>query len=306
MVAARALAACGDDKGLRALARQVKAAPDRLSPRLAPEFALVLFPSRMSVPDLIDLIDRSQPARQFEVEGFSRHLPTLFAAAQPRPAQKEFAFRIAELCLAESNDEDDSIASRHRELSKGVSKLAVTELSTRQEGSIEPGLIRLLRAVERAQSDSDDEEELSTIRARLKRDKALNRDLMWTNARQEVNGVPRAKLPIREFQVGPHSGRMLWSTDLSDLEWLTDDCPHLPAENERRVAFEAIYKALHWANLLPSRADFLDELAHGCAALQEDLAGYRTPPPPNPYDAELEASRRRRAVQTSADKASPD
>jgi hypothetical protein len=231
MVAARALAACGDDRGLRALARQVKAAPDRLSPRLAPEFALVLFPSRMSVPDLIDLIDRSQPARQFEVEGFSRHLPTLFAAAQPRPAQKEFAFRIAELCLAESNDEDDSIASRHRELSKGVSKLAVTELSTRQEGSIEPGLIRLLRAVERAQSDSDDEEELSTIRARLKRDKALNRDLMWTNARQEVNGVPRAKLPIREFQVGPHSGRMLWSTDLSDLEWLTDDCRHLPAEN---------------------------------------------------------------------------
>ena len=97
---------------------------------------------------------------------------------------------------------------------------------------------------------------------------------------------------------------MLWSTDLSDLEWLADDCRRLPAENERRVAFEAIYKALHWANLLPSRADFLDELVHGCAALQEDLAGYRTPPPLNPYDAELGANRLRRTAQTTADKAS--
>jgi len=54
VAATRALTACADTKGLSAVAKLIRAAPDRLSARLAPRFAQLLYPQHLRTDDLID------------------------------------------------------------------------------------------------------------------------------------------------------------------------------------------------------------------------------------------------------------
>lgn len=262
IVAARAMSACEDTSGLETLARQVRDEPDRLNARLAPELALVLFPDYLTASDLVELIDRSEPARPLQAEGFSRHLLALHTRAPNRAAQKQLAFGVAELCLSGPDfDEDTEVSRRHVELSNGLAELALAELAARRDGDIEPGLVQLLMATERTQGVHDDAEALSQLAQRVRRDQTLNRELMWADARIGRSGKPRETLPTRVWQISPYTGPALWSTDISDVEWLAKDCRTRPDEHERQIAFSAIFQALHHSSLLLERRSLLDELA---------------------------------------------
>jgi len=304
LVAARAMLVCDDMKGLRELAQLVRAAPDRLSARLAPQLASVLYPTYLSTDDLLDLIDRSESPEPYQTEGFGYRLATLHALAPSRDTQRQFAFGIAALVLKAPHVEDSEVSSRHVELGRGLTSLAKAELDRRAVGDVEDDLIRLLMAVERASDVHDDEDEQSGLAARVRQDWTLNRQLIWADAQTDRRGQPRETPPVRIWQVGPFTGFALWRIDMSDLEWLQEDARRMPEEYERRIAFSAILSALHRADLGESRREFLDQLAAGDAALRTDLDEFRKPAPVDPYAAGEPARKERAAKKTQEAKKS--
>lgn len=305
MVAAQALQACADGIGLERLARDVRSAPDKLNARLAPEFALVLYPNYLTTGDLLDVIDRSNPAQRFQVEGFASHLAALFRAAPDRASARQLAFGLAELCLRPPQDDNlEAISKRHAELGKGLAAVAQLELDARRLGDVEPGLVRLLMAVERATDDHDGEAVLASISKRVQIDPKLNRALMWSDAQVGWMGGPRENPPIRVWQIGPFSGRRLWDVGAGDIDWLLEDANGRLEENERRVAFSGVYSALASAGMLTDQRHRVESLAAAKPILQEDLKQIEAPLPEDPHAAQREEDKRKRKEQETVAKQS--
>lgn len=305
MVAAQALQACSDGIGLQRLARDVRSAPDKLSARLAPQFALMLYPNYLTTGDLLDVIDRSKPARRFQVEGFASHLVSLFQAAPDRGSARQLAFGLAELCLQPPHGDDvEAISRRHAELLKGLAAVAKLELDARKLGDVEPGLIRLLMAVERATENDDGEVVLEWISKRVQNDPKLNRALMWADAQVGWMGGVREKRPLHVWQIGPFSGHRLWGIGAGDIDWLVEDARGRPEENERRVAFSGVYSALSSAGMLADQRHRLESLAAVDPIFNEDLKQIEAPPPEDTHAAQRDENKRKRIQQVTAAKQS--
>jgi hypothetical protein len=300
VAATRALIACEDDKGLQDVAKLIRAAPDRISARMAPHFAKLLYPQYLNTDDLIDLIDRSEPAQAYQSEGFASVLASLHAAAPSRNTQRQLASGVAALVLkAAHGDEEPEVSSRHAELGKGLSALAKSELDRRTVGDVDNGLISLLMAVERFQDWHGDQEEYAALAARVRLDKPLNRRLIWSDAKIGRTGKPKEKLPVYIWQVGPHTAyHPLWGTDQSDLEWLMSDARSMPEEYERRIAFSAIMSALRSTELTNTEHDLLKDLAAADTALRADLEDFLKPAPVDPYATRNEARKKKESAET--------
>ncbi|CAE6767999.1 hypothetical protein R69619_03706 [Paraburkholderia nemoris] len=304
-VAVRAMANCNDLPGLKLLARDVKATPDRLSAKLAPSFALALYPGYLSTSDLLDLIDRSQPARPYKSEGFSAFLRDLHASAPDRNAQKQFAFGVADICATPPHSEvQPRISVRHRELAKGLWHVAAAELASRGSGNVEPQLVDMLQRAARGAEFRGDEGQLQPFLDQVKADKAFNRELMWAEARMGWNGEPREKPISGVWQIGPFGATRLWSIDVSDLEWLIEDCRKRTDPNERRIAFSGVYMVLRQEGMLGERAALVEEVAGFDEAFRADLAEYEAPPQVSHYDLQHEEFRRKQEEEQNQAKRS--
>jgi len=267
VVAARALVACDDNMGMKALAKQVRAEPDRLSARLAPQLANLLYPRFLGTDELLQLIDRAEPARQFSTEGFASHLAELHSRAPSRDAQRALVGGIAKLISTYlSTDEQDEPLGRHTDLCNGIAELAATELAQCGTDNVDDGMLRLLMAVERTHAAYGDVDVVEALALQVRKNKLVNRQLMWADAKAFRGNTP----PINIFQVGPHTGRTLWATDIADIDWLAQDVRSMPNEHERRIAFSAVLIALRRAGQLEDGRAFLEELASSQAVLQAD------------------------------------
>lgn len=282
VVATRAMVACGDKVGLKKLAQQLLAEPDRLSARLAPQLADLLYPNYIDTAGLLTLIDRSEQAPQFSSDGFGSHLAALHKQAPTRSEQNRLLSGIADLILGlGSANASDEIAERYTELSKGLAELAGAELALCKGGEVDAGTLRLLQATERISGFHQDTEALQALMNRIRKDKRLNRQLMWadTAARRKVK---TEKPPVRFYEIGPFSAERLWGVDKSDLEWLAADARDMTNEDDRRIAFSAMWYVLkgdevsHWVSRL-------DALASGDPALGNDLAEFTQPREPDKY-----------------------
>lgn len=281
VVAARALVACDDTTGMKALAKQVRAEPDRLSARLAPQLADLLYPRFLGTDELLQLIDRAEPARRFSTDGFASHLAELHSRAPSRDAQRALVGGIAKLVSTHppTGEQDESIG-RHTDLCNGIAKLAAAELTQCSSTNVDDGMLRLLMAVERTHAPYGDVEVVEALALQVRKNKLVNRQLMWADAKAFRGNTP----PIHVFQVGPHTGRTLWATDLTDIDWLTQDVRSMPNEHERRVAFSAVLFALRRADELAGRRAFVEELASSHTVLQADLLEYTAPPKPQEWE----------------------
>lgn len=299
LLGARALVACGDTSALKSLANQVRAEPDRLSARLAPQLAVLLYPTYLDTQALLQLIDRSVPAARFSTEGFASHLATFHKLATSREAQKEFVMGIAAMVFPPpAGDGSDDLNRRHAELTNGLAELANAELAACHFGEVDEGTLRLLMAVERADTVAANSDDLQRLHERVRRDKALNRQLMWSDAATSRNGTPKQTPPVHIVHVGPYSGCRLWATDSTDIDWLADDARNMPGEYQRRVAFSGVFVALHSTDALNASRPSLDELALGDPVLRADLAHYCAPQEPDgwavTHQAYIEKARKER------------
>jgi hypothetical protein len=259
----------------------------------------------VSTADLLQLIDRAQPAPSFSTEGFASHHATLHRQAPSRDAQKQLVGEIARFVLVPSHTEEpDEAPNRHAELRNGIAELANAELAQSGLGEVDDGMLRLLMAVERAYGVNGDIDVLQALAARVQRDKSLNRQLMWGDATTSRTGSPKHTSHVHVYQIGPHTGRALWKTDITDLEWLVSDARNMPSEHERRIAFSAIFVALNRADQVKNQHALLDELASHDSALRADLAEYTAPRKPEEWEVRQSAHQRKAKKEQDAAKQS--
>jgi hypothetical protein len=282
VIATRAMIACGDSVGLKKLAQQLLEEPDRLSARLAPRLADLLYPNYIGTAGLLTLIDRSEQAPQFSSDGFGSHLASLHKQAPTRSEQNRLLSGIADLVLGSGTaSEPDEIAGKFTELSKGLAELAGAELALRKEGEVDLGTLRLLQATERVSGFHQDADALQALITRIRKDKRLNRQLMWADTAARRTGKTD-KSPVRFYQIGPFSGERLWGIDESDLEWLAADARDMQDEDDRRIAFSGVWYVLQ-GDEVPQWVSRLDALASGDPALGNDLAEFTQPRKPDIY-----------------------
>ena len=305
VLATKALVACEDDKGLRDIGQVVREAPDRFSARVAPHLAKMLYPCYLSTDDLVDLVDRSEPARPFQSEGFSGILDSLHAAAPSRNDQRRLAAGMAALVMGGPHvDGRTEVSSRHAELGKGLAALASAELRQRRVGEVDQELVRLLMAVERAHGLHGDQDEYTALGARVRADKTLNRQLLWADARTDRAGSLRLNPPVTIWQVGPNLGSALWAVDETDLGWLTTDVQSMTEEYERRIAMHAVVIVLQAAGRLQRERRNLERMAAMDPVLRIDLTEFFKPAPPDDYAAQAAKRQEERHAQRVRDQQS--
>ncbi|MGX9729902.1 hypothetical protein OPV09_14335 [Janthinobacterium sp. TB1-E2] len=290
IAATRAMVVCNDHSGLKKIARQLIAEPERLNARLAPRLAELLYPNYLNIADLLMLIERSEQARKFSSDGFASYLATFHKQTPSRLDKKRLVAGIADLVLGSDRlNASNETATRYTELCKGIADLANAEFSVSGRGEIEDGMLHLLMAVERVLDYYHEDAALPALKDRVRADKHLNRQLMWADA-AAWRSRPTTDHPIVHFcQIGPFYGRTLWGTDASDLDWLLNDARRMCSEDDRRIAFSALWHALKDDEVSPLRLR-LDLLAFEDLVLGRDLAEFVKPREPDAYvQQQLEA-----------------
>ncbi|MFZ2998845.1 MAG: hypothetical protein WA071_00720 [Undibacterium umbellatum] len=277
LLAAHALAACEDGVGLKQIANQIRAKPGSFSASSAPQLAYLLYPRYINTVEILQVVEQSQRARQFSSEGFAPHLAAIHAKAQSRSDQIKIVSKLADLTLPSSSHigEQDETTNQHIDLCNGIAELALAELNLTEPGEVAEGTLRLLIAVECAHRVHDDTDTIQALGARIRRDKALNRQLMWAVASRTE--LQMRTPPCNVLQLGWNIGRKLWGTDIGDIEWLSIDTKRQPLQHERRIAFSAIYYALANAGQVEEQRAMLNDLTLHDDILAADLAEHIAP-----------------------------
>lgn len=305
VVAIEAIFVCEDHNGLKQLAEKARSAPDRLSYRLAPAFAQNLYPQFLSVDELLELIDRSQPLEQYTTGGFGDILDELVEATPNRNDQKKLAYGLASICLAAPHVDDiPRLSSKHAELVNSMSKLSIRELKFRSLGEVDEGFIRLLMVVERAKDYSNDESQIVTLRESVRADSDLNRALFWADV-LDTRTHPKLTPETRYWNVTYLCGVPLWQLNITDLAWLQKDCIEKPDESDRRIAFSAVWTLLRDAGRLDSERELIQNLTESNPWLAADLAEYSAPSviseEHKKYEKQLKVNRQKRAKKEAED-----
>ncbi|MEH2550761.1 hypothetical protein V1283_007406 [Bradyrhizobium sp. AZCC 2262] len=310
IVALQGLQVCNDQQALAATSRKLMKSPDRASARLASAFAVVLYPAHLNTKSVLRLIEQSKPADRSTVDGFGYNIQQLYHAAPNASERSAFAFGLADLCLQPPFVETHQrVSKRHHDLARHLDVLAKQEIDILGNTNPPPGLVRLLMAVERAETRQHiGDGEPPNLRQLVQENPKLNQTLFWFDLEEQRANSRIERKPTRYWQVHFGLGHILWEFTQRDLPDLYASLSARPFEDDRRVVFSAIISILGKDEKLKSEADSLSALVSGQAVLLEDLEGYLSPPVENPehlrWQREDKARRKKHEQQTAKDKAS--
>jgi len=312
IAALQALQASDDKLTLATAARKLMKAPDKVSARLASAFAVVLYPRHLSSKDLLALIELSEPPGQSTVEGFPYNIAQLYDAAPNASERSALAYGVGALCLRLPFVEvHQRISKRYHELAKHLEPLAQKEIEMGGGVNPPPGLLKLLMAVERAESRQYvGDGETPNFRQLMQGNPKLNLALFWSDIEeQRANSRTEERRPIRYWQVHFGMGRTFWELTARDLLTLYSDLSSRSLEDDKRIALSAIAAIFGKDGHLKSEADNLRALVSKSPVLLEDLEGYLAPPSPENaqhlrWEREAKARQKKQDHQTVKDKAS--
>ncbi len=308
IVALQAMEECGDHGRLEEVVQQLMSDPAQASSPIAEGFGRILFPHHLSVGQLLDLIDKSQPARSDTAGGFGYGISDIWDACPTEEARNEFAAGLAELCLRPPLIDDyQRISNRHQELAKHLGPIARSMVIELGDRDLTESLVRLLMVVERAErgySSKNDEPQLNV----LVRDNAkLHRALFWRDVEDRRQHKGKDKEPTRFWQIY-FGGEPLWKLAAPDLPWIYDDLDHSARDGDRRIALSAIVSILDHEDLLHDEIESLRAQISNNTVLNEDLDGYLAPKEEDDATRRLEKRNQKvkqeRAEQEEHDKAS--
>lgn len=278
IVALGAMAACDDRQGLGEAARSLSSDPAKASPVLAAGFAKILFPRHLTVDQLLEVIDLSQPPSSNLAQGFSYVIDDLWTACPAARARDTFLVGLADLCLQPPFvDAYNRLSDRHRQLAgslEGIARSAVLKL-----GQTEPPepILRLLMVVERAERTVRlDDRRKPPLADIVRASPKLHRALFWRDVEDVRRHREESQAPIHIRQVSL-CGSPLWGPQEADLPWLYDDLKARSQENERRIALSAVLGVLARSARLEEKSDALRARVAGDDVLGRDLERYLAP-----------------------------
>lgn len=252
IVATRTLAQMGDEQGLAAVASDILTAAEPLSANLSPSLSVELFPRHLSVDQLLWVIARTRPARQFQLEGFRDELAVLYGACPSQADRLRLVDGLADLAFEEPLGDWPRLSKRNATLIAKCGPLARAAILDFDTHGITPELVRLLRAVGRARDE--DREEQPPLRELVEARPLLKQALF----RSELDAERRTREePVRALHEVGSGGDLLWRIGRDDRPWLLDAIG-AAEEDERAVALEALCRLAAWSD---DRENELDALA---------------------------------------------
>jgi hypothetical protein len=274
IVATRVLRRLDDDDGLKAVAADVVAKADTLGPELAPSLVIELFPKHLLVADLLTVIAKSKPAREFHSDGFNEEFVLLFDACRSVADRKALVAGLAALPFEAPLDEWPELSRRHKLLAQRLGPIARRAIIDSDQNDYGPPLIRLLMAVERAGWERDEEDEPALSDLIVARP-ALRQALFWADVAHAIADAAPDR-PVRSWRRAWAGNRDLWSLMDTDVVWLEEGLRRNDVD-ERHVALSALIE-LARATAAPEEAlDRLAALVSSDAALTQQLAEARVP-----------------------------
>lgn len=272
MLGADALQACQANARLDQLAAHVRAVPEGLSARLAAAFAVDLFPARLDVPAVLDLIARSQAPRRHSMEGVSAYLPHLLSKAEPA-AREALVRGLGAAALAPPfAAEHHELNPRYEEIAKVLARPAAEALDQLGDAPTPPELLQVLRAVERSNRASNDVAD-KALRAAVRGRQHVNRALFWANVAAER---ARGRNPTSVWQLSFSGGGAIWGDfGEPDVSWLAGDVQAQALLDDRKVALNALIIVLRGQDRFESEAAWLDQLVAADPEMVVELGRYR-------------------------------
>ncbi|MEW6220981.1 MAG: hypothetical protein AB1634_15820 [Thermodesulfobacteriota bacterium] len=278
IVALEAIEACADEAGLVAAAAWLNGATPQAIARLGPHFAKLLFPRRLSVDELLGVIERF-PGQEDHLSYPELELKEFWQACPDVATRDALLAGLGTLCLKPPfRNEIRRVSARYHWLASRLTPLAHQAVLALGEADISAGLIQVLMAIERSDQYGSWEEDAPHLAAMVAANGRLKRRLFWADVEEtRRNGSRRSDLAISWNQARPHP-TPLWQLGAQDLGWLCADLADLPRETDRRTALRTIVSLLRRQHDgLDAEVDRLRSLVKGSSALQEALESFLTP-----------------------------
>ncbi len=183
-VALEALEACGDAAGMAAAAQWLKGGAAHASTRLGPDFAKILFPRHLTVNELLLVIERSPPPREYTTGGFGYALDELWHACLD-DARDRFIAGLADICLTPPFlTEYQRISARHRGLGGHLAAIARDAVQALGDWEAPECLVRFLMVVERSGRQESNGQEERSLQDMVAGNPRLQRRLFWGRRRR--------------------------------------------------------------------------------------------------------------------------
>jgi hypothetical protein len=274
IVATRILRRLDDDVGLRAGAANVLATAEELGPELAPLLVVELFPEHLSVGDLLTVIAKSKPGREFHNDGFKSELVPLFDACTCFEDRRTLIAGLAALAFEPPLDDWPKLSRLHQRLAARLGPIARRAIVDSDQHEYGEPLIRLLMVVERAGFEQDDENEPALSDLVVARPR-LRQALFWADVAHAIEGAEADK-PVRSWRRAWVGNRDLWSLDIADVPWLEEGLRRSHPD-ERHVALSALIELARATSAPDSALDRLETLVAADTALGQQLSDARAP-----------------------------
>ena len=276
IVAVQALDNCKIDKDLLLIAGNLIKAANTTSAILASALACELFPKYLNIEQLVVLITKTQPPTKEIAHGFGYDLERLWEKC-PNEWRSDFVDEISKLAFSKPFANDHwRISNQFRFLIKHFEPIAhqlVSELNGKEP---DPGLIRLLMGVERADSSYSIHEHSPSLSKLVETQPKLHRALFWADVEEIRENKIKNNSPVQHWQIS-FRGTPLWHLGSNDLLWLYKDLDNRAFIDDKRIVLSAIVFILQFDNRLEEEKQGLQEKLKRFPVLIDDLANYLKP-----------------------------
>ncbi|KAB0669030.1 hypothetical protein F6V30_14430 [Oryzomonas sagensis] len=276
-VALQALVSCDDQDGLSAAATWTRGATGRISPRLCPYFATILFPSHLLVDDLLNMIRHTPKAREESLRDIDHEIYSLWELC-PAASREQLMDGLSNLVLSPPfKDSYRRTSAQHHGLAVDFTLIAKEVLVNQDKVDATDGLIHLLMAIERSDQNMSKNEDMLDIRKSINSNRFLKRKLFWADVgeiRQNTDHEDTRPVLVNEIFF---YGDSLWALEPDDLAWLYDDISGRDNELEQQTALSAAFRIIAFAGIHDVELPKLRELIFGNSILESDLNKYLTP-----------------------------
>lgn len=272
VLAVRILRDQGDVAALRDVAATLLAAPSPLPAGRTPPFVEALFPAALDIEQVLGLIERTVPAKRYEMDGYRGELLAIYQHCMTFADRDRFLGGLGALAAKEPLDDWPAISTAFHQLIANAVPLARAAILRSDSDGITDNLVNFLKAVGRAGDEDGYHSGPALIHMIAARPK-LNEALFWRDV-AEVERTDHELLVLH--QIG-NRGDSLWTFDVRQVDWLKIGLTR-PDRGERHLVLSIIARIYHEDE---AKLDALAAHVASDADLAEGLAELRKPRVPS-------------------------
>lgn len=232
-----------------------------VSASFAARAACILFPSHLSVSELLSLISKSRAPMEGSTSGFGFALEELWSLC-PSDWRGLFIQGLSDLALKEPFVADHQrVSAKYRFLPRHFPGFAADVITSLEASGNTEALIPFLMAIERVDRSYSLNENALDLKRQIQARQSLKRELFWADIAEIRANGSNDRPVVKVWQIY-FMNQPLWELVPDDLEWLKNDVTLMSRVDDKRVALSgalelmgSIDPGLHLAQKLRREMD---------------------------------------------------